>query len=40
MSIFQETVTFEHESEHVLEHDLSAKSNFFSLIQAITRNKV
>ncbi|SNR80481.1 Site-specific recombinase XerD [Maribacter sedimenticola] len=28
MSIFQETVTFEHESEHVLEHDLSAKSNF------------
>ncbi|APQ18771.1 tyrosine-type recombinase/integrase [Maribacter hydrothermalis] len=28
MSIFLETITFEHESEHVLEHDLSTKSNF------------
>ena len=28
MSIFLEVITIEHESEHVLEHDLSTKSNF------------
>ena len=28
MSIFLEVITIEHESEHVLEHDLLTKSNF------------
>ncbi|TLP70115.1 hypothetical protein ES765_21490, partial [Maribacter sp. ACAM166] len=28
MSIFLQTITNEHESEHVLEHDLSTRSNF------------